>query len=392
MARLATERAVAWAAVALGGAWLALFARDMRALRRIPKLKASAAPDPAPAVEVIIPARNEERTIAASAGGMAQQAYPGLVVTVIDDGSTDGTAAELARLAKAYPSLRRREGAPLPEGWKGKCWACWQAAEPSGAEWLLFLDADTRPQPGLVAAGVTYCQRSGIDLLTLMPHQELGSFWERAILPAFFAMIQATFPIEEVNRPGSEIVLANGQFILVRREAYLRAGGHRAVYDQVLEDVELAQAVARHGGRIAVLDGRELLEVRMYTSGAEVWEGLTKNAIAGMRNGGSRATWAGVRQSLVALGPLGLGLLALWAQVRRWPQRERALVLMSALSVGGGAAWGWPRFMRELYRLPGWTGALFPLGHSAYMAIAAGAAWRIRRGAGIVWKGRVYRE
>ncbi len=380
--------------VLLGAACLALLVRDAWMLRHIPALDADAQPSGSPSVAVIIPARNEERSIALSAGGVLAQTYGPLRLTVIDDHSTDATAAVLARL-QAHAEAERMQvlpSAPLPPEWKGKCWACWQGAQATASDWLLFLDADTKPQPRLVSAALAYAQQHQLDLLTLMPFMELGTFWERTIMPAFLSMIQAAFPLHKVNRPGSGVVLANGQFILVRRELYERADGHRAVYDQVLEDVELAQAIVRAGGRMRAVDGSAVLRVRMYTSGAEVREGLMKNAIAGLRNGGLRSTWAGMRQIIVALTPPLLLLAALWAQLRRWPARQRRRLWRVAGAVAGFAAWSWGDFVRRLYRLPRRYGLLFPLGLAAYMAISAMAAWRIWRGVGVQWKGRTYKK
>ncbi|HEY1016238.1 MAG TPA: glycosyltransferase, partial [Herpetosiphonaceae bacterium] len=297
----------------------ALMLRDLRALSRIPVV--APAPDGAaePPVSVIIPARDEERVIERAVRGVMAQRYANWTLTVLNDHSTDRTGAILAGLAAEDGRIAVLDGAELPAGWVGKCWACWQAAQAAGGDWLLFLDADTQPQPELIAAGVAYAEAEGLDLLTVMPLLELGSFWERAILPAFLSIIEAAFPLDKINDPASDVVLANGQCILVRRAAYERAGGHRAVRDKVLEDVELAQAVVRAGGRLRVADGRHLIAVRMYTNGAEVREGLTKNAIAGLRNGGPRSAWAGARQAMVAFAPPGLLLGALWATLRRWP-------------------------------------------------------------------------
>ena len=377
-------------ALGMGLISLVLMIRDALALRQLPQISLRPAPDPAPSISVLIPARNEERTIGQSAGGVLAQHYPNYTLAVLNDHSSDNTGAVLAELAQHDSRLRLLAGVPLPAGWTGKCWACWQLAQASDGEWLLFLDADTKPQPPMLAAALAYALENELDLLTLMPFIELGSFWEKAIMPAFFSMIQAAFPLAQVNTPGSGVVLANGQFILVRRVAYERAGGHAAVRDKVLEDVELAQAIVRAGGQMRVIGGEQLLRVRMYTNGSEVREGLTKNAIAGLRNGGARSTWAGVRQILVALVPPALLIGAAWANMRRWPTTPRRIVNSITIIVNGFAAWSWSTFMRRLYRLPGWTAVLFPLGLLCYMLIAADAAWRIWRGKGVQWKGRVY--
>ncbi len=382
----------AFFALAMGAISLILLIRDALTLRRLPQISAEPLPAAPPLVNVIIPARNEEHNIAAVLDGVLRQTYPAYTVTVLNDHSSDATGSVVAAYAQADLRLQMLDGAELPPGWMGKCWACWQAANATAGEWLLFLDADTKPQPAMIAATIAHATHHSLDLVTLMPFMELGTFWEKAIMPAFLSMIQAAYPVEKVNTPGSGVVLANGQFILVRRSAYERAGGHQAVRDRVLEDVELAQAVVRSGGQMQVIAGRDLLRVRMYTSGAAVREGLTKNAIAGLRNGGLRSTWAGVRQILVALVPPALLVGAAWANLRRWPRRARLIVNATTLIVNGFAAWSWGRFMQRLYDLPRRAAVLFPLGLVCYMLIAADAAWRIWRGHGVSWKGRQYKH
>jgi glycosyltransferase involved in cell wall biosynthesis len=377
-------------ALAMGIIALILLIRDALTLQRLPQISPQPLPAAPPLVNVIIPARNEEHNIATVLDGVLRQTYPTFTVTVLNDHSSDATGAVLAEYAQADRRLQVLNGADLPPGWMGKCWACWQAANATAGEWLLFLDADTKPQPEMIAATIAHATHHNLDLVTLMPFMELGTFWEKAILPAFLSMIQAAFPVEKINTPGSGVVLANGQFILVRRTAYQRAGGHQAVHDRVLEDVELAQAVVRSGGQMQAVSGHDLLRVRMYTSGAEVREGLTKNAIAGLRNGGRRSTWAGVRQILVALVPPALIVGAVWANLRQWPRRPRLIVNATTLTVNAFAAWSWGRFMRRLYHLPRRAALLFPLGLLCYMLIAADAAWRIWRGHGVSWKGRQY--
>ena len=374
------------------GLWsLILLIRDALRLRHLPRLIAAPLPEQPPSVAVIVPARNEERNIATVVQGVFDQAYPHFSLTVVNDHSTDQTGAILAQF-QHDSRLSVINGADLPAGWMGKCWACWQAANATSSDWLLFLDADTKPQPELLQRTIAHAMQHEVDLLTVLPFVELGSFWEKTIMPAFFSMIQAAYPIEKVNRPHSDVVLANGQFLLIRRAAYDRAGGHATVFDRVLEDVELAQAIVRSGGRMNAVAAQDEIAVRMYTNGAEVREGLTKNAIAGLRNGGNRSVWAGFRQVIVALVPPSLIVGALWANLRRWNHLSRWLINGIMLIVNGFAAWSWGNFMHTLYRLPRRTGLLFPLGLICYMLIAADAARRILTGQGVMWKGRTYTE
>ncbi|NTW97387.1 MAG: glycosyltransferase, partial [Oscillochloris sp.] len=181
------------ALIALAGvALLLLVAADIRRLRLVPRLLAPHVPDAPALISILIPARNEERSIERCVRAALAQAYPRLEVIVVDDGSTDRTGDILASIAD--PRLRLIVGRALPPGWVGKCNACQQLGEAAGGAWLLFLDADTTPAPDLAAALLASASARELDLLTIFPFLELGTFWERVILPPFLALITALFP------------------------------------------------------------------------------------------------------------------------------------------------------------------------------------------------------
>ncbi len=184
-------------------------------------------------------------------------------------------------------------------------------------------------------------------------------------------------------------MLANGQCILVRRAAYAGIGGHGAVRAEVLEDVRLAQAIRAAGFRVGGGEGLAFLRVRMYRSGREVLEGLTKNAAAGYRSGGARSGLAAMRLLALAVGPLGLlgaggGLLLGGGGTGAW-----AVLGLGALAFCAGLAL-WGAIYRQLYGLSPAHGLLWPLGLLAYLLIALRGIWLVRSGRGVVWKGRTY--
>jgi chlorobactene glucosyltransferase len=239
-----------------------------------------------PLLSVIIPARNEAHNIEHCVRSVAASQYPEVEIIVVDDRSTDGTRDIVARLA-AEPELSGRlrlvAGADLPAGWFGKPWALVQGYRVAQGHLLLFVDADTKHQPELIPRAITALAAERVHLVTVIPRQEVGSFWEALIQPhVFFVLAARVGNLERVNRtrvPWDAI--ANGQFILTGHADYEAVGTHEAVRDQVAEDVALAQGYVRAGKDIFLVHAPELMSTRMYRSLAEIIEGWSKNMALG---------------------------------------------------------------------------------------------------------------
>ena len=228
-------------------------------------------PEPTPEVSVIIPARNEEASLADCLGTLVGQAGPSYEIIAVDDHSTDQTRA----IAEGFP-VRVITADPLPEGWSGKCNAAWSGAKIAQGQWLLFTDADTKHAPNSIAGGLQEATESSADLLSYSPKQEVGSLTERALMPVIFGELATTYPPKDVCDPSSPTAAANGQYLLIRREVYDAIGGHVAVATTILEDVELAKR-AKQAGHKLYFHYSDLVSTRMYRSFGEMWEGWTKN-------------------------------------------------------------------------------------------------------------------
>lgn len=227
-------------------------------------------------VSVIIPARNEEANVARVVRSVASQ---GAVreVLVVDDGSSDRTEEILQELRSEIPALRVIRLDSLPEGWTGKSHALAQGARSSTAEWLLFTDADTEHRPGSLKTLLARAESERADLLSVSPGQRVVTWWEKSVIPLVYVHLARHYRFEEVSDPESPAAAANGQYLLIRREAYERAGGHEALRAEILEDVELARRIKAAGGRLIFLPGAEWVETRMYQSFRQMWRGWTKN-------------------------------------------------------------------------------------------------------------------
>jgi hypothetical protein len=257
-----------------GAGLLAVHAAVNAALLRTPT--ATSAPVP---VSVLLPLRDEAARVEPCLRGLFSQQGVDLEVVVLDDGSTDGTADVVRRVAAGDPRVRVLSGRGLPAGWLGKPYACQQLADAAAvtSDVLVFLDADVVLAPHAVAATVALLEETGLDLLSPYPRQESPGV--TALLQPLLQWSWLTFlPLRVAERsPRPSLSAANGQLLAVRRSAYDRAGGHAAVRGEVVEDVELLRALKRTGGRGGVCDGTALATTRMYGSWDELRDGYTKS-------------------------------------------------------------------------------------------------------------------
>jgi chlorobactene glucosyltransferase len=344
------------------------------------------APSHVPLVSVIIPARNEERNIAHCVRSVLASHYPALEVLVVDDHSTDDTAAVARSAAAADERLHIIANSGLPNGWFGKQWACATGAREAHGELLLFTDADTEHSPELLPRAVNALNREQADLLSVAGRQEMRSFWERLLQPQVFWMLVMRYGgTESVNRARrAEDVIANGQFMLMRRSTYESVGGHEAVRDKVAEDLSLAQLLFRRGFRVRLFRANDQLSTHMYASLSELIAGWGKNVFAG----GIHAMPGGALGR--ALFPFVLPLAPLMTLT---PFVVLAIanvlgsgcLLWSAICAGVTVLW-WMLIYRGFEQRV-WYALLTPLGAAMLLFIIAQAIVRGRR---VGWKGREY--
>jgi len=226
-------------------------------------------------VSVIVPARNEEPCLGACLQSLASQAGVSFEIIVVDDGSTDRTP----EIARSFHGVRVVSPGPLPPGWTGKNNALVAGAKDARGEWLLFTDADTVHRSGSLARSLAEVRERGVALLSYSPEQEVHGIWEKSVMPVIFAELASTYRPSEVSDPASPAAAANGQYILISREAYDAVGGHTPVATSLLEDVALARAVKASGRKIFFRYGGDAVRTRMYRSLAQLREGWTKNLV-----------------------------------------------------------------------------------------------------------------
>jgi chlorobactene glucosyltransferase len=340
-----------------------------------------------PPVTIVVPARNEERNIRGCVTSLLAQDYPRFDVLVVDDASTDATPAILADLQLSHPNdvhLRVERVRELPEGWAGKPHALHVGSGAATGEWLLFTDADTRHAPEALRTAVAIATERGLDLLSYGTRQDLPDFWGRVLMPMAYMGISMMYAPDTVNDPKSAVAIANGQFILIRKATYDALGGYAApsLRATVVDDRDLAVAVKRATGKLAMVDGRDLVRTRMYHGLREHFDGWSKNAYVGSRGGPLfyLAMIAGL--PLATIGPFALFLHGL-------AHRNRTATATGALSTAALLAYR-VRLDDEL-GVPRRYALTHPLAGIVFSGILVRSLWRKLSGRGVVWRGRTIR-
>lgn len=359
-----------------------------RGLRSAPKIEGEA-----PLVSILVPARNEERSIGACAGSLLAQDCPNFELIVLDDHSDDETGRILEELGLREDSPRARllRGEPLPSGWVGKNWACHQLSRVARGEYLFFTDADTTHAPGTVAALVAMSRAERASLVSAWPRLLTETWSEKLIIPMILLIGLVLYPhwlVTLLQRSGAAHRLprkllrafgaANGQSIFFTREAYDRIGGHAALRDHLVEDVALGREVAARMGegmRLINCEAIGFSTCRMYRCFDEVWEGFTKNIRPAFERSVIGFMFIGAMQLCLFLLPFAQLFLPL--APKRLVLAEIALIyLIRALLTA--------RFRTS------WLGCfLHPIGHALALAIGLNS-WRRSAGKGVSWKGRTY--
>jgi chlorobactene glucosyltransferase len=365
------------AAFWLGAAGLALHER-----RRAPRAEREPPAGGGSLVSVVVPARDEQRDVGATVRSLLALDYAPFEVIVVDDESRDATAAAARAAAGGDPRVRVLAGRPLPAGWVGKSWACWQGAQAARGDWLLFTDADVVHAPDSLGRAVAMATRLGRGGITLFPTIDTVGPVERMVAPAALTAI-GTFvaPGPLARSPRSRVAIAAGAYMLVERRLYDAVGGHSRIRGRMIDDVCLAAAIKRSGGLLVPALAGPLARLRMYHGGREVWEGWSKNASFGAAGGaGKGLVGAAVVAALALLPPV--------ASVAGLRRRDRALAA-AGLS-GTLALLLLQRLSAGLVPTPPRYAPTLPLGMLVLCGAAARGALHRLTGAGPSWRGRRY--
>jgi chlorobactene glucosyltransferase len=340
-----------------------------------------------PLVSVLIPARDEEANIERCLAALLDQDHSRWEAIVLDDHSSDATAAMVDQVHAADPRVRRVAGGALAEGWKGKPNALRQAAEQATGEWLLLIDADVELAPTALSTALGAAAAQGAEMMSWFAELQTVTFWERVLQPFIYDFILTHSDPARVNDLAREDAIANGQFILIRADVYREVGGHEVVRASIVEDMAFARHVKAAGFRYRLLDGIGVMRTRMYTSFGEIWRGWTKNFFAGLHGRPAVVIAALIYLAFTSLLPFALlAALAVTAVMGSvFPAATAVTGASVAALLGYRLAISGRYHPRSLLSL-----VLHPLAALVLMAIIAESARRAATGTPVTWKGRAY--
>jgi len=348
-------------------------------------------PEPDELIEltVIVPARNEEVCLGACLQSLVAQSEDifelgkDWELVVVDDHSTDRTV----EIARGFARVTLLEAPKLEPKWTGKNLAVWTAAKRARGRWLLFTDADTIHEPGGLRRAIHEASRHKVGMLSYSPRQIVSGLAQRSLMPLVFCELALAYPPANVSDPAQRIAAANGQFLLIEREAYRRLGGHASVSEKVLEDVELAFLAKRRRVGLRFRYGDDAVATRMYRSTGAMIEGWTKNLALLFANTPALSLWRGLDILLL----FGLPMLA----IELW-SAHFAAHSFQWLGAGWVLALLWVRTLVRFYarvaksNFPFLDCALAPLGLPLFVALLYRSWFQHRILKRVSWKGREY--
>ncbi len=366
-----------WLLIVLASVPVFMMALNMLFFRRLGGRAALAV---APAVSVLIPARNEEKSIGLAIDSVLDSRDVELELIVLDDGSTDATAQIVRERMNGDGRLRLEKAPPLPAGWCGKQHACHILAGLASCEVMVFLDADVRVEPDALWRLSHAMRRGNTALLSGFPAQETGTLLEKLLIPLMHTVLLGYLPLPGVRWTHHPAFAAGcGQMMVVRREAYRAAGGHSAIRASLHDGILLPRAFRRAGFPTDLFDATDVARCRMYRSAAEVWAGLSKNAREGMAT------------------PVGIGV---WSVLLLGGHVAAPMVGLGLWMAGSPLSWGWTPLLMAPWLLrfgqSAWfrqslaSAVLHPVGIMLLLAIQWHAFLSGLRGVGFSWKGRDY--
>jgi chlorobactene glucosyltransferase len=335
-------------------------------------------------VSIILPVRDQAKTVRDCVASLVGLKYPEKEIIVVDGNSTDGTRDILNSF---NGKIKVVDEEPLPQGWVGKNWACYAGCKQARGDLLLFTDGDSIHSPDSLAKTVSYLEATKADLVTLAPAAILRTFWEKLLQPPIFWLIMIFVGgkwVNDDNKP--RWALGNGQYMLFRREAYDKVGGHHAVRDRISEDYSLGRLIKAKGLRLRMVTASDSLWVRMYSNLPEIWRGWRKNFYS---VSGNHPLFRATYRLVLLFTFLVLPFIVLGYGVYRAPAAPLNVYLLTGAFMALLLWLGLIILDRSIGVSPFYA-LLLPFAVLFYIGIGIDSTIRGALGMGFSWKGRVY--
>ena len=389
-----------WLAVSLFALllWLSAATALCVGMRRIESLTdvPPAADADCPSLSVVVPACDEAAAMEPALRSLLALDYPHLELIVVDDRSTDGTAAIVERLAAAHPQLRLLRVSELPSRWLGKNHALQVGSQAASGDWLLFTDADVVFHPGALRRVMAWAARRRSEHVVALPRVVVHGFWERLFVPYFMAMFNLRYRPWKVADRGSPAYLGVGAFNLVRADRYRAIGCHAALPLEVADDMKLGKLLKAHGTRSGVVSAAGWISVRWVVGLRGIVEGLTKNSFAGLEFRLGTVVLSVILQLVGSVSPsFGLfagGPAAVTSGLALACMGLAAAAVAPPESADGGrqTVFSPGRLTAPRRLLSALWGLAFPLAALIFAYILIRSTWLTYRRGGVLWRGTLY--
>jgi hypothetical protein len=379
---------IAIACLVLAAIPVTVFAANFSAFIRLPKR--TSADDPTlPPISVLVPARNEEASIASAMKSILASGGVDLELIVLDDHSTDQTATIVSEIAQTDHRVRLIAAPPLPAGWCGKQHACQILADQASHDALLWMDADVRLSPDALERMLLEFKRNPAALISGFPFEQTQTWLEALLIPLIHFILLGFLPLRMMRRdPSPSLGAGCGQLFMAERKQYIEAGGHAAIRASLHDGIALPRAFRKAGKRTDLFDASDLAQCRMYDSASAVWNGLLKNAGEGIATPVAIVPW-----TVMLLGGQTLPLLLIiYLAAHRTLETLPMLFFVLANAIGIIVRLiSAHRFYSRSSGLPKYISAIaHPLGVSIFLLIQWHFLLRRATGRRAKWKGRAY--
>ncbi|RIW39107.1 glycosyltransferase [Bacillus salacetis] len=334
-------------------------------------------------VSILVPLRNEEKNAEVLVRNLKGLTHPSLEIVLLDDNSTDGTKELLYEAVGGDERFEILEGRPLPGGWSGKVHACWQLSQRATGDYLLFLDADVKLQPGTVQQGLRFLKSKKAGMITGFPKFPVTSLLERWLVPLQQFFVVFHLPIWAANHTTrEEFTAAHGAFLFFSREAYEASGGHEGIRDSIVDDVHITRKVKAAGKRVVLCNVTDYVTCKMYSRNKEVWEGFTKNLFPGLNRSVPFVLMISLFYLIFYVFPLPLAIYGLWnGFLEDWNLLFFLPLVLTVLQKM------WVNFViKQRLMLALWM----PAASGAFIALIFNSMMYGLRNKGYSWKGRTY--